>query len=112
MESVTTQDSQALLPQLAEAREKLDGLVRDLRAIDVELEALTTERRQHRLLEDACAALEELRQMRVSMQQAASIVETSVHSELNQTEAELNKSVQAVVEDTPQEQKPDEAKPA
>ena len=62
MESVITQDSQALLPQLAEARERLDGLVRDLRAIDVELEALTTERRQHRLLEDTCAALEELRQ--------------------------------------------------
>jgi hypothetical protein len=62
MESVTTQDSQALLPQLAQAREKLDGLVRDLRTIDAELETLSTERRQHRLLNDACGALEELRE--------------------------------------------------
>jgi hypothetical protein len=61
MESVISQDSQALLPQLAEAREKLDGLVRDLRAVDAELEALTAERRLHGLLNDACGALEELR---------------------------------------------------
>jgi hypothetical protein len=62
MESVTSQDSEALLPQLAEAREKLDGLVRDLRAIDAELEALAAERRQHGLLSDACGALDELRE--------------------------------------------------
>ena len=62
MESVTLQDSQALLPQLAEAREKLDGLVRDLRAADAELEGLSAERRQHRLLSDACGALDELRE--------------------------------------------------
>jgi hypothetical protein len=60
MESVTSQDSQALLPQLAEAREKLDGLVRDLRAAEAELEGLSAERRQHRLLSDACGALDEL----------------------------------------------------
>ena len=29
MESVSTQDSQALVPQLAEVRAKLDGLVKD-----------------------------------------------------------------------------------
>jgi hypothetical protein len=62
MESVTSQDSQALVPQLAEAREKLDGLVRDLRAADAELEALTAERKQHRFLSDACGALEDLRE--------------------------------------------------
>src|SRR5688572_32665394 len=62
MESVTSQDSQALLPQLAEAREKLDGLVRDLRAADAELEGLSAERRQHGLLSDACGALEKLRE--------------------------------------------------
>jgi sec-independent protein translocase protein TatB len=56
--------------------------------------------------------LEELRKMRDSMQQAASNFETSVQSELNQTEAELNKSVQAVVEDKPQVTKPEETKPA
>ena len=62
MESVTSQDSQALVPQLAEAREKLDGLVRDLRAADAEIEALSAERKQHRFLSDACGALEALRE--------------------------------------------------
>ncbi len=62
MEAVTSQDTQALVPQLAQARETLDGLVRDLHAVDAELEALTTERRQHGLLNDACGALEELRE--------------------------------------------------
>ena len=60
MDAVTGQDQQALHEQLARAREKLDGLVRDLRAIDSELEGLATERKQHRLLHDVCAALEEL----------------------------------------------------
>ena len=41
--------------------------------------------------------LDELRKMRDSMQQAASNFESSVHSELNKTETELNKSVEAVV---------------
>jgi outer membrane biosynthesis protein TonB len=62
MESVTTQDSQALLPQLAEARAKLDGLVQDLHAVDAELTALAPERKQHQLLQDACGALEQLRE--------------------------------------------------
>ena len=60
MDAVTDQDRQALLAQLARAREKLDGLVRELRAVDRELEDLATERRQHRLLHDVCGALEEL----------------------------------------------------
>jgi septal ring factor EnvC (AmiA/AmiB activator) len=62
MESVTTQDSETLVPQLAEARAKLDGLARDLHAVDAELTALEGDRRQHRLLTDACGALEELRE--------------------------------------------------
>jgi sec-independent protein translocase protein TatB len=41
--------------------------------------------------------LDELRKMRDSMQQAATNFESSVHSELNKTETELNKSVEAVV---------------
>src|SRR5918995_5981964 len=45
--------------------------------------------------------LDELRNMRDSMQQAASSFETSVQSELNKTETELNKSVEAVGGDTP-----------
>jgi sec-independent protein translocase protein TatB len=56
--------------------------------------------------------LDELRKMRDSMQQAASNFETSVQSELNKTEAELNKSVASVVEDKAQEKKPEETKPA
>jgi sec-independent protein translocase protein TatB len=52
--------------------------------------------------------LEELRKMRDSMQQAASSFETSVKTEVNQTEADLNKSVDAVVGELP---KPLEAKP-
>ena len=62
MESVTTQDSQALLPQLAAVREKLDGLVKDLRAAEAELAALAKDREQHGLLADACGALEKLRE--------------------------------------------------
>jgi sec-independent protein translocase protein TatB len=45
--------------------------------------------------------LDELRKMRDSMQQAASNFESSVQSELNKTETELNKSVEAVVGDLP-----------
>jgi len=50
--------------------------------------------------------LEELRKMRDSMQQAASNFETTVQTELNKTETELNKSVEAVVEKKPEEAKP------
>jgi hypothetical protein len=58
--AATDQDQETLLAQLAQARESLDGLVRDLRAIDGELEGLATGRKQHRLLHDVCGALEEL----------------------------------------------------
>jgi sec-independent protein translocase protein TatB len=63
--------------------------------------------------------LDELRNMRDSMQQAASSFETSVQSELNKTETDLNKSVEAVVgevsqpaETKPTEKKPEDVKPA
>jgi sec-independent protein translocase protein TatB len=52
--------------------------------------------------------LDELRKMRDSMQEAASKFETSVQTELNQTETELNKAVEAAVE----EKKPEQPKPA
>src|SRR5688572_17711078 len=55
--------------------------------------------------------LEELRKMRDSMQQAASSFESNVQSELNKTESDLNKSVEAVVGDLPAEKKPEEPKP-
>jgi len=44
--------------------------------------------------------LDELRKMRDSMQQAASNFETTVHTELHKTEADLNKSVEDVVAET------------
>ena len=62
MDAVTTQDQQALVTQLAEAREKLVDLERDLRVIDDELGALATEREQHRLLSDVCGSLEQLKE--------------------------------------------------
>src|ERR687895_2087040 len=43
--------------------------------------------------------LEELRKMRDSMQQAASEFQSSVQTELNQTETDLNKAVEDVVKD-------------
>ena len=51
--------------------------------------------------------LEELRKMRDSMQQAASNFESSVKSEMDKTESDLNKSVEDVVAD----KKPEESKP-
>jgi sec-independent protein translocase protein TatB len=51
--------------------------------------------------------LEELRKMRDSMQQAASDFQSSVQSEINQTETELNKTVEDVVHDKPREPKPE-----
>jgi hypothetical protein len=57
---MASRDEQALRAQLAQARERLDGLVRDLHAADAELEYLAPQRQQHRLLQTACAALEEL----------------------------------------------------
>ena len=55
-----TQDEQALRSQLGQSRERLDDLVRNLEAIEGELEDLAGEREQYRLLGEACSALEEL----------------------------------------------------
>ena len=57
------QDQQALQALLAEAQQSLDRLVGELRSVDGELEALSTERQQYRLLGDACGALEQLSQL-------------------------------------------------
>ena len=63
--------------------------------------------------------IEDLRKLRDSMQDAASGIENSVRSELNKTEADLNKSVEALAGEAtaPQanaaeEHAPAEAKPA
>jgi len=53
-------DQQALLAELGEKQEWLDALVGELRSLDATLEALATERNQHRLLHQACDALGEL----------------------------------------------------
>jgi hypothetical protein len=60
VETVNSPDEQALHAQLAEARKRLDGLVRDLGAIDDELEGLAAEREQYRLLAEVCGSLERL----------------------------------------------------
>jgi hypothetical protein len=60
---MTSQDQEALRAQLEQARERLDGLVRDLRAVDRELEGLSEESQQYRLLSQACGALEELNEL-------------------------------------------------
>ncbi len=51
--------------------------------------------------------LDELRKMRDSMQQAATEMESSVSSELQKTETELNQAAQSMTEDKPA-QKPAE----
>ncbi len=54
--------------------------------------------------------LEELRKMRDSMHQAASDFQSSVHSELDKTQTDLNKTVEEVVKDKPAETKTEETK--
>ena len=53
--------------------------------------------------------LEDLRKMRDSIQETASSFETSVQSELSKTQAELDKSVESVLEE--KDRKAEEAKP-
>lgn len=65
MERETIQDANvaaSLDERIAEVRARLDELARDLAAIDEELESLAAERARHRLLEQACRALEQLDQ--------------------------------------------------
>ncbi len=51
---------QALIAELGTSQESVDVLVDELRALDAQLEALATERNQHRLLHQVCDALGEL----------------------------------------------------
>lgn len=55
------QNRAALAAELAQARQVLDALTGELRAVDAELEGLATEREQHRLAIDICASLDRLR---------------------------------------------------
>lgn len=53
-------DQQALIAELGTSQESIDALVGELRSLDAQLEALATERHQHRLLHQVCDALGEL----------------------------------------------------
>jgi len=53
-------DQQALLAELGTSQESVDALVGELRSLDAQLEALATERNQHRLLHQVCDLLGEL----------------------------------------------------
>jgi hypothetical protein len=63
VEPVAPLDEQTLRDQLAREREKLDGLVAKLHGIDGELDALAGERQKHKLLHEACGALEALAEL-------------------------------------------------
>ncbi len=60
MDAGTDNAQTVLHEQLAKSRERLERQLSELRAVDAELDALALERRQHRLLGNACVALEEL----------------------------------------------------
>jgi len=56
-------DQEALIAALGTSQEYIDALVGALRALSAQLEALATERNQHRLLHQVCDALGELGQL-------------------------------------------------
>jgi hypothetical protein len=60
---VTSENEEVLQLQLEQSRERRDGLVRELHAIDAELEDLSTERQQYELLHEVCGGLEKLSQL-------------------------------------------------
>jgi outer membrane biosynthesis protein TonB len=55
-----SQDEQTLRAALRQSRERLDRLAGDLNAVDAELDDLSGDRQQYRLLHEACGALEAL----------------------------------------------------
>jgi hypothetical protein len=63
VDTAASQEEQGLRAELRQARERLDGLVRALHVVDGELEGLSGDRHRYRLLQEACAALEELREL-------------------------------------------------
>jgi len=60
---VTSENEEVLRLQLEQSRERLDGLVRELNAVDAELKDLATERLQYELLHEVCGGLEKLGQL-------------------------------------------------
>ncbi len=63
MQELASNDEQNLEGLLSQKREKIDVLVRDLRGIDGELEALSAEQHRYRLLGEVCGNLDELREL-------------------------------------------------
>lgn len=60
MNTEAIEDQEALQARLAESRERLEALARDLHAVDRQLEELSGERQQYQVLQEACNALEQL----------------------------------------------------
>jgi hypothetical protein len=58
--SAVVKDQHTLIAELGTSQESVDELVDELRSLDAQLEALSTERNQHRLLHEVCDALGEL----------------------------------------------------
>ena len=63
MEKARPLDENTLREQLGRERGKLTDLVARLRAVDGELDGLAAERQQHKLLHEACGALEALNEL-------------------------------------------------
>jgi hypothetical protein len=61
--AVASQDEETLRAELRRSRQRLDGLAQDLYAVDTELDGLSTDRQQYRLLHEACDALEALKEL-------------------------------------------------
>jgi hypothetical protein len=63
VEAVLSLDEKRLHSQLEQACARLEGLVRKLRAVDRELESLSGEREQHRVLHEVCEGLARLAEL-------------------------------------------------
>jgi len=59
-DGAAAKDHKALIEELGTSQESVDALVGELRSLDAQLEALSPERNQHRLLHQVCDALGEL----------------------------------------------------
>ena len=53
-------EQEALIAELGASQASIDALVGELRSLDAQLEALSPERKQHRLMHQVCDALDEL----------------------------------------------------
>ena len=63
MYEIENHDEETLRRELRTAREKVGRLVGDLRAVDAELEELSNEQEQYRLVRDVCTGLDALDEM-------------------------------------------------